>query len=188
VAESAYEKWLEERGRSAGSSDRVVSYRGPRSGQGLAERGTRLVAQLIDGAAYLVAILPGGVCWIVGNVMVAGAADQTSPPPGGLVLLLVGLALFLFGALIFAVDQIVLLARRGQTIGKRAMGIKIVRFGDGSEAGLVHAWVLRSLVPGVIAGLPCIGPVFALADILFIFREDRRCIHDLIADTKVIEV
>jgi hypothetical protein len=43
-------------------------------------------------------------------------------------------------------------------------------------------------VNSVIGNLPCIGFFYALADILFIFRDDRRCIHDLIASTTVIDI
>jgi uncharacterized RDD family membrane protein YckC len=31
-----------------------------------------------------------------------------------------------------------------------------------------------------------IGPVLALVDVLLIFRNDRRCGHDLIAGTRVV--
>ena len=82
---------------------------------------------------------------------------------------------------------------RGRSLGKLAMGIRIVRV-DEAPAGFVHAVLLRAFVPaaiqfvlGMVPFLP-LGIAFWLADILCIFREDRRCIHDLIADTKVIKV
>lgn len=34
--------------------------------------------------------------------------------------------------------------------------------------------------------IPAIGQLFAVIDTLCIFWEDRRCIHDLIAGTKVV--
>jgi hypothetical protein len=34
--------------------------------------------------------------------------------------------------------------------------------------------------------MPYVGPFFGLANILFILRADRRCIHDHFADTKVV--
>ena len=80
-----------------------------------------------------------------------------------------------------------MLSMRGQTIGKRLLGIRIVRFGDGSNPGFVRAWLLRSLVVGLIGTLPMVGNVFMIVNYAFIFRADRRCLHDLIADTKVVK-
>jgi len=42
-------------------------------------------------------------------------------------------------------------------------------------------------IPIWIVGLiPGVGIALTILDALFIFRDDRRCIHDLIAGTKVI--
>jgi uncharacterized RDD family membrane protein YckC len=76
---------------------------------------------------------------------------------------------------------------RGQTIGKRIIGIRIVTFPDGRNPGGVKAILLRAIVNGLIAAIPLVGNVYSLVDICFIFRDDRRCIHDLIAGTQVIK-
>jgi hypothetical protein len=34
--------------------------------------------------------------------------------------------------------------------------------------------------------VPIIGPIYSIVDVLFIFRDDRRCIHDHIAGTRVV--
>jgi hypothetical protein len=47
---------------------------------------------------------------------------------------------------------------------------------------------MRSILPGLIGGIPGVGPIFRIVDILFIFREDQRCIHDLMAGTTVIKM
>ena len=47
---------------------------------------------------------------------------------------------------------------------------------------------MRYFPLAVIAQIPFAGGIFSLIDCLFIFREDRRCIHDLIAGTKVVDV
>jgi uncharacterized RDD family membrane protein YckC len=70
-------------------------------------------------------------------------------------------------------------------VGKKLAGIRIVR-SDGSRAGLRRIFLLRSVVPGVFGAIPLIGPFFSLIDTLFIFGEERRCVHDLIADTIVV--
>jgi uncharacterized RDD family membrane protein YckC len=95
---------------------------------------------------------------------------------------------FALGIALVATVQGTLLTWMGQTIGKRALGVRIVRFRDGGNPGFVRAVLLRSVVPGLIAGLTCLGNVFVLIDILNILGEERRCLHDYLAATKVVEV
>jgi uncharacterized RDD family membrane protein YckC len=101
-------------------------------------------------------------------------------------MLIVGGAVVVLAALSFAIVQLYMLSVRGQTIGKRIMGIKIVAFTDDSLPGFYKLQVLRSLVPGLLAAIPYLGWIFWIIDSCFIFRDDRRCIHDLIAGTKVV--
>jgi uncharacterized RDD family membrane protein YckC len=70
----------------------------------------------------------------------------------------------------------------GQSIGKKACGIKVVRR-DGSRASVSRLIWLRNVVNGVLGLIPLYG----LIDALFIFGESRRCLHDHIADTIVIK-
>lgn len=92
-----------------------------------------------------------------------------------------------FGALFLIGVQVWMLTSRGQTIGKSQMGLRILRFPDHSSGGFLTNVLLRSFVNGLITSIPIIGLVYALADPLFIFRDDRRCLHDLIAGTCVIK-
>jgi hypothetical protein len=39
-----------------------------------------------------------------------------------------------------------------------------------------------------LAQIPMIGAVVALANILFIFGKEQRCLHDRLAGTKVINI
>lgn len=85
--------------------------------------------------------------------------------------------------------NIILLTVRGQTLGKLVLGIQIVRFADGSRAGFIRAVLLRSVlfaVMAVVTSFQFFAQVLLLTDMLFIFRQDRRCLHDLVADTKVV--
>ncbi len=68
------------------------------------------------------------------------------------------------------------LARRGQSVGKQLRGIQVVRL-DGSAVTRWRIVFLRN-------ALFFIAPI----DAAFIFRKDRRCLHDLLADTKVLKV
>ncbi len=98
----------------------------------------------------------------------------------------------------------VLIAKGGQTIGKRLMSIRVVTMESGEAASLtryalarelpvqllaVPMIVAEELVPLMVMGVPLATFVWGfvgLADTLLIFRADRRCAHDLIAGTRVV--
>jgi uncharacterized RDD family membrane protein YckC len=94
---------------------------------------------------------------------------------------LIGGALALVGAVVWAWLTILFVARNGQTIAKKLVGIKVVR-SDGSRASLGRIFWLRNVVNGLLR----IIPLYGLIDILFIFGERRQCLHDMIADTIVV--
>lgn len=93
-------------------------------------------------------------------------------------------AIFTTGLAALSLYQIYLLSTQGQTIGKQFCNIRIVNV-DTHEPGGFIVNVLKRLV---LNGLLCLIPGYILADVLFIFRENHRCLHDLIAQTWVIEV
>lgn len=71
----------------------------------------------------------------------------------------------------------------GFTVGKRVVGIKIVRT-DGKKVGIVTTlkrYILASLVYVVTLGIGFIISAFMIG-----LRKDKRSIHDLIAGTQVI--
>ncbi len=73
----------------------------------------------------------------------------------------------------------------GQTLGKRAMKIKIVTITNNNPL-LIVSYGLRFLLPIIISQIFIVGFLFSWIDIFSFFRKDRRCIHDLIAKTKVV--
>ena len=80
-----------------------------------------------------------------------------------------------------------LLQQFGQTLGKRIMGIAIVTL-DNQRPAFVQLIVQRYLSQWVVGMVPVIGVLLRLVDILAIFRPDKRCIHDHLAKTKVIDL
>ena len=146
----------------------------------LADLGKRFLGALIDGLAGLVLVGPGYVMLLVG-----GATAENDQP--GL-LFFVGALAMLVGGLIILAAQIYLLATRSQTIGKFVMKTQIVDFQSGERADLVHALLIRLIGNGLISAIPCVGAIYSIVDICFIFREDRRCIHDLLAKTVVVDI
>ena len=91
--------------------------------------------------------------------------------------------------------QWTLIAVRGQSLGKKCLRIKIVT-GEGQPPGFFCGVIVRNFSRGALAGLQMFGgsPIVAtlasatgLADVLFIFREPPRCLHDHLAGTYVID-
>lgn len=126
----------------------------------LAARGTRLKAALVDAMLGAGGYLLGSTEALPMPVRVAGTA----------------------ATLALVVYQVRLLAISGQTIGKRLLGIRIVRHDTLENGGFKTNVLLRGLLNGVLNFIP----VYFLLDSLLIFREDRRCIHDHIAGTVVV--
>jgi uncharacterized RDD family membrane protein YckC len=89
------------------------------------------------------------------------------------------------GFLLFLALHGALLARRGQTLGKVLLGIRIA-LPNGQPAPLGQLIGLRYAVPALLNIVPAVGLSFTLIDSLFIFRASRRCLHDSIAGTVVL--
>lgn len=142
--------------------------------QRLAGRGARLGAILLDNIALLVALLPGGLA------LISAAGSYGNDGMGGALVLLV------FGFFGVLGVQIYLLVQNGQTIGKRMIGIRIVDYSGGTLLGAWRVLGMRTFAPGFIAGIPYVGWLFPFVDALFIFGEERRCIHDHMAGSKVV--
>jgi len=142
-----------------------------------AERGTRLAAVMLDGLMTL----PGMMLFIIPAVMMRAGGGARGPGLIGGIALGLG-ALYILALVVY---QIYSLSTRGQTLGKRWMKIKVIKL-DGANPGFVGAVLLRVMVNGIISAVPYLGGIYGLVDILFIFREDRRCVHDLIAGTRVV--
>lgn len=145
--------------------------------QELADRGSRLAAKILDG---LIGI--GGI-GIMAAIMIPVALAQNDREKS-LVIVAVSLGIALtLGVLVW---NLVWLHRYGQTIGKRIVKIRIVR-SDGDRASLGRILGLRIILVSILESIPFLGGLFSLVNVCFIFRDDRRCIHDLMADTVVVK-
>jgi uncharacterized RDD family membrane protein YckC len=89
------------------------------------------------------------------------------------------------GFVLFLVIHGTLLLRRGQTVGKALLGVRIVR-SDGTRA-TPGQLAVRYGVGYLLTIVMPVGQVYGLVDALMIFRASRRCLHDLIADTIVVK-
>ena len=80
--------------------------------------------------------------------------------------------------------QAVLLSSHGQTIGKRLMGLRIVRADTGRNGGFVTNVMMRAIINGLLG---C-TIVYFIVDSLFLLFRNRLCLHDYVAGTKVVKV
>jgi len=149
----------------------------------LAGRGARLGGFLLDVLIYLVFFLPAFVIEGFGSL-----ATFENPTPAALSALMAGTfgVLILIGGIAWAVITLILVKRNGQTIGKKLIGIKVVR-SDGSKASLGRIFWLRNVVNSLPSLLPVVGGLYFFIDSLFIFTESQQCVHDKIADTIVVK-
>ncbi|MGA9524514.1 MAG: RDD family protein [Myxococcaceae bacterium] len=132
----------------------------------LASRGARFAANLVDQFIW--------VPWFFPMFLVEGEGMETLQ------------IVFGIGGVIAALGTLVLqiyLAARGQSVGKKLLKIRVVR-SDGSRASLARIIFLRNALPVLVNSL-C--GILNLVDAVMIFGNERRCIHDHMADTMVIE-
>lgn len=140
--------------------------------QTLAERGTRLIASIVDGLMILPGLIP--VIWSL-----EGAGEDADPSS-----VAIGFAIvWILGVLGI---NLVFIAQSGQTIAKRWFKIRVVR-SDGSPISLGRYVLLRVLPVQFASAIPFLGNFVALGNAVAIFRESRKCLHDDIADTIVVQ-
>jgi uncharacterized RDD family membrane protein YckC len=85
--------------------------------------------------------------------------------------------------------QIIMLSKRGQTMGKWLLGLAIADQADHEPPGFVRAALIRGLPQMVLTiFFPAWAVLYLVVDALPIFGKDRRCIHDYLAGTIVIKV
>jgi uncharacterized RDD family membrane protein YckC len=142
-----------------------------------ASRGARFVAELLNNVFFALTLAPA---------LIGLDVDADIDGIGSIL----GLTISAVLMIALAVVQIVMLNQNSWSLGKRLLRIRIVR-SDYSEASLGRLLGLRIAVPTVIgmgttACIPIFGSLFTVVDACFIFGSQRRCLHDLIADTIVV--
>jgi uncharacterized RDD family membrane protein YckC len=151
-------------------------------GPQLAGRGQRLVAVILDSLLMMLLVWP--VSLLFGGTAFLTPADPSTPAD---VFAMMGkmFMTMLPGYVIAGLVQAWSLHAFGGTLGKKLMGLRIVR-DDGSRAGFVRLFFGRGAAAIVPAMIPLLGSLWALVDSVLIFRDSRQCLHDQIADTIVV--
>ena len=143
----------------------------------LAGRGRRLVATLID-----MLLVPALTVLLV---MITGVMEDAEDYRNSMWIVNV----FLLAVVSYLILNGYWLFTRGQTVGKRVMKVAIVATASGERAPFWKLVCIRALFFPLLFTM--ISPILAalpLVDQLFVFRKNRRCVHDLAAGTSVVRV
>jgi len=140
-----------------------------------ASRWDRLWASLIDSLIMMMVVIP--VMYFTGGF--DGISEGVQPS------LWHTFFVSVFGIGIFFLINWKLLSASGQTIGKRTMGIKIVTL-TGDLPGFKEHLLKRYGVYFLLGQVPVVGQFLSIANGLVIFGKQRRCGHDFVAGTVVV--
>ena len=142
----------------------------------LASRWKRFGGALIDGLIQLAIIGP--------MLYFSGTWDAMMENQGELDM--VGtLTWFIVGEVIFLALQGYLLFNRQQTIGKLLLNMRIVGM-EQEQVPAAKLYGMRYFLLHVASQVPVLN-LIGIVDPLLIFRKDKRCLHDLLAGTQVID-
>ena len=128
-----------------------------------ADVGSRVVAKLLDGLAVLAVVCP--IAWVVSRLLPAGFG-----PIVAILVVLVG------GSLLFGVYTMVAEYRRGQTIGKRLQGIRVV-----SETG-----ARISLGQAIVRQLSMFLQVYWIDAMFALFTDKSQRAFEMLSKTRVV--
>jgi len=120
----------------------------------------RVGATLLDG--FII-----GIPLVIVSYLVTGTTDETP--------------ITSFGNLLYAL--VVPVIWTGYTIGKRIVGVRIIRM-DGRNVG-IGTMLLRTVVSGILYWIT-FGVLVIVSAFMVGLRNDKRAIHDFIAQTQVI--
>ena len=141
----------------------------------LASRWDRLYAALIDAVLATLITIP-----VMNYLGIMELVKEQGHIPIDMTI-----KLGIYGVVMFLVMHGYLLNKYGQTIGKSFLNISIVTLNN-KKPEFIPLILKRYLPLWLVGCTPVIGDLLVTIDVLFIFRKDKRCVHDLIAGTKVI--
>ncbi|KAF0814682.1 hypothetical protein IGB42_00737 [Andreprevotia sp. IGB-42] len=152
----------------------------PGTGYELATRSARFGATVVDGLIWVAAML-------IPTLLLVPVLLSSRSSPGlgwgaGTVAFFVAMGV---AWIALVAINCTLIHRNGQTLGKKALGIRVV-CADGQRCSLRRYLFIRSLPLGIVKAIPYLGLLVSLLDSLLIFRETRRCLHDDLANTIVV--
>lgn len=139
----------------------------------MASIGRRFAALMIDG---LVLMIPFILLVIVVAVPMGLMGTEENMP----LALFAQLVLSMMLGTVYILYEGLMLASGGQTVGKKAMNLKVVT-AEGNDIARSQAWT-RAVSRQLLGLVPCLG----LVDYLVAFGQERTCVHDIMAKTRVV--
>jgi len=144
----------------------------------LASLGSRLGGAILDSLISLVILLP---------IMYFSGGFSSISDPESQTTFLYSLMISIVGFITVLAINYKFLVSSGQTIGKKIVGTKIVTM-EGELPTMKGHFLIRLAIYLLPSNIPVVGQLFPLVNACFIFGKERRCIHDLVAKTKVVNV
>ena len=139
----------------------------------MASIGRRFVAVFLDG---LVLAIPLILLVVLVAVPLGLLGSEDNMP----LALFSQLVLSMMMGTVYILYEGLMLASGGQTVGKKAMSLKVVT-AEGNDIAKGQAWT-RAVSRQLLGLVPCLG----LIDYLVAFGQERTCIHDIMAKTRVV--
>ena len=140
----------------------------------------RFLGSVIDNFILVLGILPVAIFMVI--LFPEWANEESTIAVSFVETIVITLALFA----LFAAVNFYLLQTRGQTVGKLIMGTQILSENDNLVP--VHKILLmRYLIMWLLVSIPGIGRLINLANCVAVFRDNRKCLHDELCKTKVVQ-
>ena len=136
----------------------------------IASPGRRFMAQFVDGLILTVPFL----VVVIGSIVSSKGRTDPEALSNPFGLLMIG---WLFGIVLY---EALFLSRNGQTPGKMAFKLRVVR-PDGGKISAGQAWG-RAFSRSVLSFTRILG----IVDVLMVFSSEGRTLHDRMARTRVI--
>ena len=143
----------------------------------LAGVGSRLLARIIDALVFIVPV----VVWAIATIDFDDNSDEAAGIPIGSTLLFLAIGL---------IYEVWMIAAKGQTLGKMATRIKVIRADNGELPGWSNAfnrWLLPGFFGAASAFIPIVGLVSLLIYLSLLWGKNRQGWHDMVAKTLVVK-
>jgi uncharacterized RDD family membrane protein YckC len=139
-----------------------------------AERSTRLGAAIVDNLIF--------TGFVYGPLLAGSISAGAFADAGGTEILAATIAVVFGAFIVWSWLTIRQLKATGQSLAKKYFNIKVVH-ADGSQPTLGNLIWKRNGITWILSLIP----LYAFVEVLFIFGEDRQCLHDKIAGTIVVQ-